>query len=202
MHIIRAWIYKSFSTEISSLSYIQAAQNSMLFCVFALSIENPSPQILQAADTSICVFHKSHNIFVCFRNLRMNIIRAWIFKSFSTEISSLTYLRAANNSMLFCVFAKFQIEASPKSGLSDHCQLRFPARKSFKPLTPQSVFQKSHNEDSLSLDLLPGLGNKHSLDSLRGSSVKIGRIQIRLAWPLRKDDTRKPRSVFCFCPPV
>ena len=29
------------------------------------------------------------------------------------------------------------------------------------------------------------------LDSLRGSSVKIGTIQRRLAWPLRKDDTHK-----------
>ena len=28
-------------------------------------------------------------------------------------------------------------------------------------------------------------------DSLRGSSVKIGTIQRRLAWPLRKDDTHK-----------
>jgi hypothetical protein len=34
------------------------------------------------------------------------------------------------------------------------------------------------------------------LDSLRGSSVKLGTIQRRLAWPLRKDDTRKSRSVF------
>ena len=33
------------------------------------------------------------------------------------------------------------------------------------------------------------------LDSLRGSSVKIGTIQRRLAWPLRKDDTHKSRSV-------
>ena len=33
------------------------------------------------------------------------------------------------------------------------------------------------------------------LDSLRGSSVKIGAIQRRLAWPLRKDDTHKSRSV-------
>ena len=32
-------------------------------------------------------------------------------------------------------------------------------------------------------------------DSLRGSSVKIGTIQRRLAWPLRKDDTHKSRSV-------
>ena len=31
-------------------------------------------------------------------------------------------------------------------------------------------------------------------DSLRGSSVKIGTIQRRLAWPLRKDDTHTSRS--------
>ncbi len=36
------------------------------------------------------------------------------------------------------------------------------------------------------------------LDSLRGSSVKIGTIQRRLAWPLRKDDTHKSRSVNIF----
>ena len=36
------------------------------------------------------------------------------------------------------------------------------------------------------------------LDSLRGSSVKIGTIQRRLAWPLRKDDTHKSRSVHSF----
>ena len=35
-------------------------------------------------------------------------------------------------------------------------------------------------------------------DSLRGSSVKIGTIQRRLAWPLRKDDTHKSRSVNIF----
>lgn len=35
----------------------------------------------------------------------------------------------------------------------------------------------------------------HNSDSLRGSSVKIGTIQRRLAWPLRKDDTHKSRSV-------
>ena len=32
------------------------------------------------------------------------------------------------------------------------------------------------------------------MDSFRGSSVKIGTIQRRLAWPLRKDDTHKLRS--------
>ena len=32
-------------------------------------------------------------------------------------------------------------------------------------------------------------------DSLRGSSVKIGTIQRRVAWPLRKDDTHKSRGV-------
>ena len=35
-------------------------------------------------------------------------------------------------------------------------------------------------------------------DSLRGSSDKIGTIQRRLAWPLRKDDTHKSRSVPSF----
>jgi len=42
------------------------------------------------------------------------------------------------------------------------------------------------------------------LDSLRGSSVKIGTIQRRLAWPLRKDDTHKSRSVsnFFLPPPL
>ena len=39
------------------------------------------------------------------------------------------------------------------------------------------------------------------LDSLRGSSVKIGTIQRRLAWPLRKDDTHKSRSVNIFWVP-
>ena len=32
------------------------------------------------------------------------------------------------------------------------------------------------------------------LDPFRGSSVKLGTIQRRLAWPLRKDDTHKSRS--------
>ena len=36
------------------------------------------------------------------------------------------------------------------------------------------------------------------LDSLRGSSVKIGTMQRKLAWPLRKDDTHKSRSVHNF----
>ena len=36
------------------------------------------------------------------------------------------------------------------------------------------------------------------MDTLRGSSVKIGTIQRRLAWPLRKDDTHKSRSVHNF----
>ena len=41
-------------------------------------------------------------------------------------------------------------------------------------------------------------GHFASLDSFRGSSVKIGTIQRRLAWPLRKDDTHKSRSVTQF----
>ena len=42
------------------------------------------------------------------------------------------------------------------------------------------------------------LGKDDKLDSLRGSSVKIGTIQRRLAWPLRKDDTHKSRRVTKF----
>ena len=42
------------------------------------------------------------------------------------------------------------------------------------------------------------VANIWDLDSLRGSSVKIGTIQRRLAWPLRKDDTHKSRSVTNF----
>ena len=37
-----------------------------------------------------------------------------------------------------------------------------------------------------------------AMDSLRGSSDKIGTIQRRIAWPLRKDDTHKSRSVLQF----
>ena len=33
------------------------------------------------------------------------------------------------------------------------------------------------------------------VDSLRGSSIKLGMIQRILAWHLRKDDTHKSRSV-------
>jgi len=48
----------------------------------------------------------------------------------------------------------------------------------------------------------PGLVSRRwaptSPDSLRGSSVKIGTIQRRLAWPLRKDDTHKSRRVHNF----
>ena len=46
------------------------------------------------------------------------------------------------------------------------------------------------------------LHDQHALDSLRGSSVKIGTIQRRLAWPLRKDDTHKSRSVNNFFVPT
>ena len=39
---------------------------------------------------------------------------------------------------------------------------------------------------------------RQTMDFLGGSSVKIGTIQRRLAWPLRKDDTHKSRSVNMF----
>ena len=41
----------------------------------------------------------------------------------------------------------------------------------------------------------PKIVRKPETDSLRGSSVKLGTMQRRLAWPLRKDDTHKSRSV-------
>jgi hypothetical protein len=40
------------------------------------------------------------------------------------------------------------------------------------------------------------------MEPLRRSSDKIGTIQRRLAWPLRKDDTHKSRkyeTFWCFC---
>ena len=40
--------------------------------------------------------------------------------------------------------------------------------------------------------------DRNLVDSSRGSSDKIGTIQRRLAWPLRKDDTHKSRSVHNF----
>ena len=41
------------------------------------------------------------------------------------------------------------------------------------------------------------------LGSLRGSSVKFGTMQRRFAWPLRKDDTHKSRTVSNFgYPPI
>ena len=42
------------------------------------------------------------------------------------------------------------------------------------------------------------LCHQKMLDSLRGSSVKIGTMQRKLAWPLHKDDTHKSRSVHIF----
>jgi hypothetical protein len=43
--------------------------------------------------------------------------------------------------------------------------------------------------------LAPTITDAIEVDLLRESSVKIGTIQRRLAWPLRKDDTHKSRSV-------
>ena len=45
------------------------------------------------------------------------------------------------------------------------------------------------------------LAEKELSDSFRGTSVKIGTIQRRLAWPLRKDDTHKSRRVDNFFAP-
>ena len=41
--------------------------------------------------------------------------------------------------------------------------------------------------------------NSYQLEPRKRSSAKIGTIQRRLAWPLRKDDTHKSRMYhFCF----
>ena len=54
----------------------------------------------------------------------------------------------------------------------------------------------SRNNNNFIQTTNPTPQNKlYSLDSLRGSSSKIGTIQRILAWPLRKDDTHKSRSV-------
>ena len=51
----------------------------------------------------------------------------------------------------------------------------------------------------LAVDVTSDIARRQvDLDTLRGSSVKIGTIQRRLAWPLRKDDTHKSRSVQSF----
>jgi hypothetical protein len=63
-----------------------------------------------------------------------------------------------------------------------------PANPPKDHLIPGTFFSKNMAWEAISL-----------LDSLRGSSVKIGTIQRRLAWPLRKDDTHKSRSVSIFC---
>jgi hypothetical protein len=61
-------------------------------------------------------------------------------------------------------------------------------RTRWRPLQVQS---QTHRQSCS----CPPLLHSVMLDSLRGSSVKIGTIQRRLAWPLRKDDTHKSRSV-------
>ena len=67
-----------------------------------------------------------------------------------------------------------------------------------------SVSQNHHTHSFQKALCFPRNHNsKHYFsDSLRGSSVKIGTIQRRLAWPLRKDDTHKSRSVNNFLPPI
>ena len=71
---------------------------------------------------------------------------------------------------------------------------------------PQRVLSK--RAALATLPRMPGLtmrclivANPHLLDSPRRSSDKIGTIQRRLAWPLRKDDTHKSRRVTKFFVP-
>ena len=46
----------------------------------------------------------------------------------------------------------------------------------------------------LKVGLIPAKTIPSFQDSLRGSSVEIGAMQRRLAWPLRKDSTRKSQE--------
>ena len=69
----------------------------------------------------------------------------------------------------------------------------------------ENTVSQDHHTHSFrkALCFLCNHNSKHYFsDSLRGSSVKIGTIQRRLAWPLRKDDTHKSRSVNNFLPPI
>ena len=71
------------------------------------------------------------------------------------------------------------------------CRLKDPGkfgREAGQVPNRQAVPSRTDVETSL----LRGRG--FAKDSLRGSSVNIGTIQTRLAWPLRKNDTHKSRS--------
>ena len=66
------------------------------------------------------------------------------------------------------------------------------------------VFDSNNNDnndntnDTPPVCILSGCGIHYVIsngDTLRGSSVKIGTMQRRLAWPMPKDDMHKSRSV-------
>ena len=85
-------------------------------------------------------------------------------------------MRKVHHSTLFCFCCCCCCCCCPSSGVEAHCSIAC-------------------------LHSFPAAASL--LDSLRGSSVKIETIQRRLAWPLRKDDTHKSRSVnnfFAQCP--
>ena len=60
------------------------------------------------------------------------------------------------------------------------------AREQHRPATPEPDRKRSERGRSVSLE---------DKDSLRGSSVNVGALEGRLAWPPRKDDVHKSRSV-------
>ena len=70
---------------------------------------------------------------------------------------------------------------------------KHPAIKGLRP--PEHHAGKLHPDQRDSSESKHKGTKSASLDFLRGSSVKIGTIQRRLAWPLRKDDTHKSISV-------
>ena len=70
--------------------------------------------------------------------------------------------------------------------MGSNAKLRQPSLASFG----QAAMTRQHHKPRIRVSPANG-----PLDSLRGSSVKVGKIQRSLAWPLRKDDARKSRSV-------
>ena len=85
------------------------------------------------------------------------------------------------------------------SGMTHVSALHWDGAKMLSNLSASTLRPKRHTTTN---SRPTRLHNYSILDSLRGASVNIGTIQRRLAWPLRKDDTHKSRSVKIFGQPL
>ena len=85
--------------------------------------------------------------------------------------------------------ARVAVTPEYRGAYSDHCHSA-RALDDHLGTTPQALQTKAE-----CCKCAPSISKS---DPLRRSSVKIGTIQRRLAWPLRKDDTHKSRSVSHF----